>query len=96
MLSAEREADVKGILARADANAKLVIAGSEAESLKLKGAAITELTEAFRDNPAAQEIYARFQQGELVRGAKNPNLFFSQQLVGPQMTIPVIQPGNGV
>ncbi len=98
MLSAEREADVKEILTKSEANARVVIAQSDAEALKLKGAAIKELTEAFRDNPAAQEIYARSQQVELVKGATNPNLFFSQQLVGgtqlPQLTVPVIQSGN--
>ena len=96
----EREADVKRIVTKAEASARVVIAQSDAEALKLKGAAIKELTEAFRDNPAAQEIYARSQQVELVRGANNPNLFFSQQLVGgaqlPQLTVPVIQSGNGL
>lgn len=92
MLSAEREAEVKGILTKAEASARVVLAQSDAEALKLKGEAITELTKEFKDNPAAQEIYARSQQVELVRGANNPNLFFSQQLVSgnlPQLTVPV-------
>lgn len=97
MLSAKREADVKGILTQAEASARVILAKSDAEALKLKGAAIQELTEAFRDNPAAQEIYARSQQVELVQGTKNPNLFFSQPLVGgtqlPQLTVPVV-PSN--
>ena len=99
MLSAAREADVKAISTKAEANARVVIAQSDAEALKLKGAAIKELTDAFRDNPAAQEIYARSQQVELVRGANNSNLFFSQQLVGgnlPQLTVPVIQSTNSI
>ena len=45
------------------------------------------------------EIYARSQQVELVRGANNPNLFFSQPLVGgaqlPQLTVPVVT-SNGL
>jgi regulator of protease activity HflC (stomatin/prohibitin superfamily) len=96
MRSAEREADVKRILTKAEADARLVIAESEANAIKLKGAAISEITDSFGDRPVAQEIYARSQQIELVRGANNPNLFFSQQLVGgaqlPQLTVPVIQP----
>lgn len=100
MLSAEREADVKGILTKAEASARIVLAQSDAEALKLKGTAIQEMTEAFRDNPAAQEIYARSQQVELVRGANNPNLFFSEQLVGsaqlPQLTVPVLQNAHSV
>lgn len=96
MLSAEREAEVKGILTKAEADARLVLAQSEAEAIKLKGAAIKALTEAFGDNVGAQEIYARSQQIELVRGTNNPNLFFSQSLIGgngtaqlPQLTVPV-------
>ena len=92
MLSARREAEVKGILTAAEAQARLVLANSEAQALLVKGAAIKELTVGFEGNPAAQEIYARLQQVELVRGANNPNLFFSQQLVGgnlPQLTVPI-------
>jgi regulator of protease activity HflC (stomatin/prohibitin superfamily) len=92
MLSAQREAEVKGILTEAEAKARVVLANSEAQALKVKGDAINELTRRFEGNPAALEIYARSQQVELVRGAKNPNLFFSQQLVGgnlPQLTVPI-------
>lgn len=98
MLSAKREAEVKGILTKAEARARIELAQSDAEALKLTGAAVQELTEAFRDNPAGQEIYAQLQQVKLVQGANNPNLFFYQQLVGgaqlPQLTVPVIQSEN--
>jgi hypothetical protein len=100
MLSAAREADVKGILTKAEANATVLIATSDAEALKLKGEAIKQITESFGDNTVAQNIYARSQQVDLVRGAKNPNLFFSQQLVGgtqlPQITVPILQSVNGL
>lgn len=98
MLSAKREAEVKGILTEADACAVIALAKSDAEAIKLRGAALQEVAEQFKENPAAQEMYARAQQIDLVKGAKNPNLFFSQQLVGgvqlPQLTLPV-QPSNG-
>lgn len=96
MLSAEQEAEVKTILAKAEASARLLIAESDAKALRLKGEAIRELAEELKDNPVAQEIYARLQQIELVRGANNPNLFFSQPLVGgsqsTQFPVSLIKP----
>ncbi len=91
MLSAEQEAAVKTVLTKADAEAKLVLAESEAAAIKLKGAAIKELADQFKESPAAQEIYARSQQAELVRNAKNSNLFFSPSVAGalPPLTIPI-------
>jgi regulator of protease activity HflC (stomatin/prohibitin superfamily) len=96
MVSSEQEAKRKEILTQAEANSKLVLARSEAEALKIKGSALKELTDGFSDNLAAQEIFARSQQIDLVHGAKNPNLFFfvgSAQL--PQVTVPVVQ-SNGL
>ena len=96
----EREADVKRIVTKAEASARVVIAQSNAEALKLKGEAIKELTDKLGDNAVAQEIYARTQQCDLVQGTNNPHLFFYQQLAGgaqlPQLTVPVIQSGNGL
>jgi regulator of protease activity HflC (stomatin/prohibitin superfamily) len=94
MLSAKREADVKGILTEAEANAMILIAKSAAEALKIKGEAIKETADALRDNPEALEIYARSQQAELVQGTKNPNLFVNLNTKESHVPISLLQQRN--
>ncbi len=99
MLSAQRAADVKVIAAEADAQAKIKIGEAEAKAIKLKGDAINSFTKECKENPAALAVYLGSQQVDLVRGANNPHLFFSQATTGggaqlglPQLTLPVVSP----
>lgn len=91
MLSAERDARIVEIAARAEATATTIRAEAEAEGIRIKGAAVKEIARVFQDSPAAQDIYARSQQIELVSKANNPHLFFTPTMVNqiPQLTLPL-------
>jgi regulator of protease activity HflC (stomatin/prohibitin superfamily) len=88
MLSADREAKIKGIQAEADARAIETRARGYAEAIKIKGAAIATLGEQFKENPAALEMFVREQNTALVQNAQNPYLFFTPQGINTQLTLP--------
>ncbi len=77
MLAAQREADVKKIATDAEAKARITLAKCDAEALQLKGAAIKSVADNIRDNEAAQRIFDRGQQIDLLANTNNPNIFFS-------------------
>lgn len=76
----------------AEASTISVLAKAQADAIQLKGQAFLELAAGFKDNPAAQDLYRRSQDIDLVGNAKNPNLFFSQNaglMPGLSLTHPI-------
>ncbi len=77
-LAADNAAIVKITEARASAEAIGLMADAEANAILVRGRAYQGVVRSFEGNPMMMEVYKTSQQVEMVKGAKNPNLFFAQ------------------
>lgn len=78
MITASNEANVATIRTQTEASRIAILATAEADALKTKGKAISEVA-SMLTTPAAQQIYHNNQNIAMVSQAKNANLFFSPE-----------------